>query len=45
MKIALHPKSFALWNASMKEVVEPGLFDILAGPDSRDLKSVTLEIA
>ncbi|HEY2629029.1 MAG TPA: glycoside hydrolase family 3 N-terminal domain-containing protein [Usitatibacter sp.] len=45
VKIALHPKSFALWNASMQEVVEPGLFDILAGPNSRDLKGATLEIA
>ena len=45
VKIALDPKSFALWNASMKEVVEPGLIDILAGPNSRDLKGVTLEIA
>ena len=45
VKIALHPKSFSLWNASMQEVVEPGHFDILAGPNSRDVKSATLEIA
>jgi len=42
--IALHPRSFALWNASMKEVVEPGTFEILVGPNSRDLQRVTLEI-
>jgi beta-glucosidase len=29
----------------MREVVEPGLFDIMAGPNSRDLKTATLEIA
>ena len=45
VRIALHPKSFAMWNASMKEVVEPGRFDILAGPNSRDLKSAVLEVA
>jgi beta-glucosidase len=45
VKIALNPRSFSLWNASMQEVVEPGLFDILAGPNSRDLKSATLEVA
>ena len=28
----------------MEEVVEPGLFDIMVGPNSRDLKSATLEI-
>jgi beta-glucosidase len=44
VKIALSPKSFSLWNASMKEVVEPGLFDILTGPNSRDLQLATLEI-
>ncbi|HTS85910.1 MAG TPA: glycoside hydrolase family 3 N-terminal domain-containing protein [Usitatibacter sp.] len=43
--IALHPRSFALWNPSMKEVVEPGIFEILTGPNSRDLQRVTLEIA
>ncbi len=45
VKIALHPRSFSLWNTSMQEAVEPGFFEILAGPNSRDLKSVTLEIA
>ncbi|HLX22791.1 MAG TPA: glycoside hydrolase family 3 N-terminal domain-containing protein [Usitatibacter sp.] len=44
VKIALHPKSFALWNAAMKEVIEPGLFDILVGPNSRDLQRAPLEI-
>ena len=42
--ITLHPRSFALWNASMKEVVEPGTFEILVGPNSRDLQRVALEI-
>jgi len=44
VKIALAPRSFMLWNASMKEVVEPGTFEILTGPNSRDLQRAMLEI-
>ncbi|HEX7559445.1 MAG TPA: fibronectin type III-like domain-contianing protein, partial [Usitatibacter sp.] len=44
VRIRLDAKAFVLWNAAMKEVVEPGAVDILAGADSRDLKQVTLEI-
>ncbi len=40
----LGPEAFRMWDIDMKEVVEPGLFDIMAGPNSTDLKSVTLEI-
>ena len=40
----LGPEAFRMWNIDMKEVVEPGLFDIMTGPNSRDLQSVTLEI-
>jgi beta-glucosidase len=43
--IELGPDTFAIWNNEMREVVEPGLFDIMTGPDSRNLQSVTLEIA
>jgi beta-glucosidase len=28
----------------MEEVVEPGLFDIMTGPDSENLQKITLEI-
>ncbi|WP_232476319.1 glycoside hydrolase family 3 N-terminal domain-containing protein [Flavisphingomonas formosensis] len=44
VRFTLGPDAFALWNLDMQEVVEPGQFDILAGPDSRALQSVTLEI-
>ncbi|AUW59613.1 beta-glucosidase [Sphingobium sp. SCG-1] len=44
VSITLRPDAFSLWNQRMEEVVEPGLFDIMAGPNSRDLKSTTLEI-
>ncbi|MGQ3177675.1 MAG: fibronectin type III-like domain-contianing protein, partial [Blastomonas fulva] len=43
--IVLEPDAFAIWNDQMREVVEPGLFDIMTGPDSRNIQTVTLEIA
>lgn len=44
VRVTLGPDAFSLWNRQMEEVVEPGLFDIMAGPNSRDVKSATLEI-
>jgi beta-glucosidase len=44
-EFALGPDDFSLWNEDMREVVEPGLFDILVGASSADLKTTTLEIA
>ena len=44
VSIALEPDTFAIWNAEMNEVVEPGLFDIMTGADSVNLQTVTLEI-
>src|SRR5690606_27590085 len=41
----LGPEAFRLWNADMREVVEPGEFEIMAGPNSVDLKSSVLTIA
>jgi beta-glucosidase len=45
VRIPLGRDAFTLWNLEMEEVVEPGLFDIMVGPNSRDLTSITLEIA
>jgi beta-glucosidase len=45
VRFTLGPAAFALWNAAMEEVVEPGLFDIMAGPSSAALKTAVLEIA
>ena len=45
VRFTLGREAFAMWNAATKEVVEPGLFDILAGPNSVELQSATLEIA
>jgi beta-glucosidase len=40
----LTPEAFRMWNVSMHRVVEPGAFDIMAGPNSVDLKTVRLTI-
>lgn len=45
VSMTLDSDAFAIWNDEMREVVEPGLFDIMTGPDSRNLQTVTLEIA
>ena len=44
VRMTLTPVAFALWNLDMEEVVEPGLFDIMTGPDSENLQKITLEI-
>jgi beta-glucosidase len=40
----LNSESFRMWNAAMQRVVEPGDFDVMVGPDSVQLKSVSLTI-
>lgn len=37
-------EAFQMWNVKMQRVVEPGEFDIMAGPNSVDLKTVTLTV-
>ncbi|GFZ90292.1 MULTISPECIES: glycoside hydrolase family 3 N-terminal domain-containing protein [Sphingobium] len=44
VRMTLGPAAFALWNLDMEEVVEPGLFDVMTGPDSENLQKTTLEI-
>ncbi|WP_298090171.1 glycoside hydrolase family 3 N-terminal domain-containing protein [uncultured Sphingomonas sp.] len=45
VRFTLGPDAFSLWNLDMEEVVEPGQFAIMTGPNSRDLQTVTLDIA
>jgi beta-glucosidase len=40
----LTPEAFRMWNVSMQRVVEPGAFEIMAGPNSVDLTTVRLSI-
>lgn len=42
--IAIEPRAFAMWNAEMKRVTEPGTFAIMTGPNSEDLQTVKLEV-
>ncbi len=44
VKFTLTPEAFRMWNDKMERVVEPGEFDIMAGPNSVDLKTATLTI-
>ncbi|WP_419572451.1 fibronectin type III-like domain-contianing protein, partial [Rheinheimera sp.] len=44
VRMVLTPAAFTLWTLDMQEVVEPGLFDIMTGPDSENLQKTTLEI-
>ncbi|MEA1084230.1 glycoside hydrolase family 3 N-terminal domain-containing protein [Sphingomonas sp. CD22] len=45
VRLTLGPDAFRLWNGEMREVVEPGRFDIMTGPNSRDVQTVALDIA
>jgi beta-glucosidase len=40
----LTPEAFRMWNDKMVRVVEPGEFEIMAGPNSAEFKSVTLTV-
>jgi beta-glucosidase len=44
VSFALDREAFQMWNGEMKRVIEPGEFDIMAGPNSVDVKSVVLTI-
>ena len=40
----LTPDTFRMWNIDMQRVVEPGAFEVMAGPNSVDLKTAKLQI-
>ncbi|RNJ64456.1 MAG: beta-glucosidase [Porphyrobacter sp. IPPAS B-1204] len=42
--IPIEPRAFMLWNTDMKQVIEPGVFTIMAGANSEELQSVTLTV-
>ncbi len=44
VNFTLDSHALALWDKNMKHVVEPGAFEIMAGADSANLKSVTLNV-
>ena len=45
VELTLGPEALALLDANMKPVVEPGLYDLMVGPNSKDLTTVTLRVA
>jgi beta-glucosidase len=44
VQFALDPAALSFWDEHMKRTVEPGAIEIMAGPNSVDLKSATLEV-
>jgi beta-glucosidase len=44
LELHITPESLWFYNDRMERVVEPGLFDVMAGGSSVDLQSVTLEV-
>jgi beta-glucosidase len=44
LTFSLTSEAFRMWNVSMQRVVEPGVFEIMAGPNSVDLKTIQLTI-
>jgi beta-glucosidase len=45
VNLTLDSNAFALWDKDMKRVVEPGEFQVMAGPSSAALKTVTLTVS
>jgi len=45
ISLTLGPKAFRIWNLEMKEVVEPGRVEIMAGNSSAKVQSAILTIA
>jgi beta-glucosidase len=45
VELPITPDRLAFWNVAMKQLVEPGEFDILVGPNSVDLQAATLVVA
>jgi beta-glucosidase len=44
VEFELQPDDLAFWNLKMKKAVEPGVFDVYAGPNSVDLKKAELTV-
>jgi beta-glucosidase len=45
VRFELGPEAFRFFDRDMREVIEPGAFEISVGPNSVDLKTAVLEIA
>ncbi len=45
VRFELSRDDFAIWDENMRYGVEPGTFQVMAGPDSVDLKTATFEVS
>ena len=41
VELTLGPSELALWDAQMKRVVEPGIFEVMVGASSSDIRQQT----
>ena len=44
VEFAITPDTLAILDINMNRVVEPGMFDIMVGPNSAETQSVPLEV-
>jgi beta-glucosidase len=44
VEFTLDRETFSMWDEHMRHVVEPGTFEIMVGPNSVDLKKITLDV-
>jgi beta-glucosidase len=44
VQFTLDREAFSMWDEHMRHVVEPGVFEIMVGPNSAQLKTVDLEV-
>jgi beta-glucosidase len=44
VQFTLDREAFSMWDEHMRHVVEPGVFEIMVGPNSAELKKVMLEV-
>jgi beta-glucosidase len=44
VEFTLTPESLSLWNVNMQKVVEPGIFEVMVGPDSEHTSTVNLAV-
>jgi len=44
VRFTLDRSAFAFWDEHMRYIVQPGAFEIMAGPNSADLKRMTLQL-
>jgi hypothetical protein len=44
VEFTITPEALSMWNVDMHRVVEPGVFEIMVGPNSQQTNTITLEV-